>query len=207
MAPAAKPVSPEEALDFLKDVLRDSNPEATVFAPGQNQDLMDALGAILSEISIAKVSQPNDKAVPTSKKKLMDPLGDLLSDSNLDVNQSKRLVPVGNVATTSSSTSSCTHLTYSAFIYPLPPVIANPPAAVAKVARVSQLLADFGFQTARSKPKPKPAAPKSAKGKETDPTEIFDGMISNLSNLKVLKGPPCRQPLAFDGVPISSGTP
>jgi hypothetical protein len=75
---------------------------------------------------------------------------------------------------------------------------------VAKVARVSQILADFGFQKAR-KPKPKPAASKSTKGRKKDPAEVFDGMVSNFSKLKALKGSPSRQPLGPDGVPIYTG--
>ena len=76
-----------------------------------------------------------------------------------------------------------------------------------KVAGPSQQLADFGFQKAR---KPKPPASKSAKGKGKekenlkDPAEVFDGVLLGLSKLKVLKGPPSRQILGPDGLPISS---
>jgi hypothetical protein len=101
IAPTPKPASSEDAFHFLKDILRGPS-EATVFAPGQNQDLMDALGAILLEPSTAKASQPG-AAVSTSKKNLMATLdeGDL-SDFSLNVKQLKATVPAGNVTTSSS---------------------------------------------------------------------------------------------------------
>ena len=91
IAPTPKPAS-SDAFEFLKDILRGPS-EATVFAPGQNQNLMDALGAILFEPSTAKASQPG-AAVSTSKKKLLDSLDeDNLSDSSFNVKQSKAAVP------------------------------------------------------------------------------------------------------------------
>ena len=204
IVPTPKPASSEDAFDFLKDILCGPS-KATVFAPGQNQDLMDALGAILVEPSTSKASQSKSAAISTSKKKLMDTLDeDGLSDASLNVKQSKAAVrAAGNAFTSSSSTFSFLHPFQPALIHSWSLGTANPPAAVEKVTGVSQRLADFGFQKASN---PKPSASKPAKGKENlkDPTEVFDGMLSKLSKLKVLQGPPCRHTLGPDGLPISS---
>jgi hypothetical protein len=116
IAPTPKPASSEDDFDFLKDILPGPS-ETTVFAPGQNQDLMDALGAILLEPSVVKASQSKSAAVSTSRKNLMDSLdkGDL-SDSSLRLNvkHSKAAVgPAGNTSITSSSTFS--------FLFPIHP--------------------------------------------------------------------------------------
>jgi len=110
IAPTPKPASSQDAFDFLKDILRGPS-EATVFAPGQNQDLMDALGAILLEPSTSKASQSKSAAVSTSKKNLVDSLNkDDLFDSSLNVKQSKAAVrAAGNAFPTSSSTFSFLH--------------------------------------------------------------------------------------------------
>ena len=84
IAPTPKPASLEDAFDFLKDILRGPS-EATVFAPGQNQDLLDALGAILVEPSTSKASQ-SGAAVSTleKKKKVLNSLDkDVASGSSL----------------------------------------------------------------------------------------------------------------------------
>ena len=192
-----EPASSQDALDFHKDVLRGPS-EATVFAPGQNQDLMDALGVILLEPSSSKASQP----VSASRKKLVDSLDkDDLSDSSLNVKQSKAAVrAAGNAFTTSSGTFSFFDPIYPALIQPSLLGTVNPPAPV---QQVSQRLDDFGFQKVS---KPKPPASKSAKGKENlkDPTEIFDEVLTKLSKLKVFQGPPSRHTLGSDGLPISS---
>ena len=199
----AKPASSEAAFDFLKDILRGPS-EATVLAPGQNQDLMDALGAILVEPSTSKASQAKSAAVSTSKKLMNSRDEDSLSDASLNVKQSKAAGrAAGNAFTTSSSTFSLLPPFQPALIQSWSIGTVNPPVAVKKVTSVSQRLADFGFQKAS---KPKPPASKSAKGKENlkDPTEVFDGMLSKLSKLKVLQGPPSRHTLGPDGLPISS---
>lgn len=87
IAPTSKPASLEDAFNFLKDILHGPS-EATMFALGQNQDLMDVLGAILLEPSAAKASRSKSVAVSTSRNNLMDSLDkDDLSDSNLNVKQ------------------------------------------------------------------------------------------------------------------------
>ena len=197
-APTPKPASSEDAFDFLKDILRGPS-ETTMFAPGQDQDLMDALGAILVEPSTSKASSA---AVSTSKKKLMETLDeDGLSDASLNVKQSKAGVrAAGNAFTTSSSTFSFLYLIHLALIQSLGTAL-----PLAPVQNISRRPADFGFQKAN---KAKPSASKSAKskGKENlkDPTEVFDGMLLKLSKLKVLQGPPSRHILGPDGLPISS---
>jgi len=105
-ASTPKPASLEDAFDFLKDILRGPS-EASMFASGQNQDLMDALGAIPLEPSTAKASQSKSRVASTSKN-LVDSLNkDDLSDSSLNVKQSKAAVrAAGNAFTTSSSTFS-----------------------------------------------------------------------------------------------------
>ena len=199
-APTPKPASSEDAFDFLKDILRGPS-ETTMFAPGQNQDLMDALGAILVEPSTSKASSASGS---TSKKNLMNSRDeDGLSDASLNVKQSKAGVrAAGNAFTTSSSTFSFLYLIHLALIQLSSLGTALP---LAPVQNISRRPADFGFQKAS---KPKPSASKSAKskGKENlkDPTEVFDGMLSNLSKLKVLQGPPSRHMLGPDGLPISS---
>ena len=165
---------------------------------------MDALGAILLEPSTAKASQSKSGVASTSKKNLVNSLNkDNPSDSSLNVKQSKAAVrAAGNAFTTSSSTFSFHHPFQPALIQSPSLGIVNPPAAVEKVTGVSQRLADFGFKKA-SKPKPPPSKPAKGKENSKDPTEVFDGVLSKLSKLKVLQGPPCRHTLGPDGLPIS----
>ena len=197
-----EPASSEDAFDFLKDILRGPS-ETTMFAPGQNQDLMDALGAILFEPSTAKASQSKSVSGSTSKKLIDSRDEDGLSDASLNVKQSKAAVrAAGNAFTTSSSTFSFLYLIHLALIQSSSLGTALP---LAPVQNISRRPADFGFQKAS---KPKPPVSKSAKGKGKenlkDPTEVFDGMLSKLSKLKVLQGPPSRHILGPDGLPISS---
>jgi len=107
IAPTPKPASLEDAFDFLKDILRGPS-EATVFAPGQNQDLLDALGAILVEPSTSKASQ-SGAAVSTSKKKILNSL-DKHDPSGSSLKQSKP-------ATFRSSSST------SSFLLPIQPAL------------------------------------------------------------------------------------
>ena len=110
IAPTPKPASSEDAFNFLNDILRDPS-EATVFAPGQNQDLMDALGAILLP-STAKASESKSGAVSISRKNLKDSLDKSdLSTSSFNVKQPKVAAPASKTITASSSTFSyLTHL-------------------------------------------------------------------------------------------------
>ena len=101
-----KPGTSKDAFDFVNDILRGPS-EDTMFAPGQNQDLMDALGAILVKPSTAKASKSKSGIASTSRKNLMDTLDkNDLSTSSFNVKQSKAAVPVAKTITPSSSTFS-----------------------------------------------------------------------------------------------------
>ena len=109
-----KPGTSKDAFDFVNDILRGPS-EDTVFAPGQNQDLMDALGAILVKPSIAKASQSKSGVASTSRKNLMDSLDkDDLSASSFNVKQAKAAVPAAKTIIASNSTFSFPHLTHLA---------------------------------------------------------------------------------------------
>ncbi|KIM44322.1 hypothetical protein M413DRAFT_433719 [Hebeloma cylindrosporum] len=180
--PPFKSASDEDAFNFLKDILRGGPSEATMLAPSQNQDLMDALGAIRFEPFITKPS--HSAAISPLKKDCLGALDkDDLSYTTLNIMPKQLKAPVfmGNTVTTSSNAI-------------------NPQVVVAKAARVSKLQ--------EAKKAKLPSVSKSAKGKgkqeNLDPTEVFDGMLTKLSKLKVLQGPPSGQTLGPDGLPIST---
>ncbi|KIM44328.1 hypothetical protein M413DRAFT_433741 [Hebeloma cylindrosporum] len=171
----------QDAFNFLKDILRGGPSEATMLAPGQNQDLLDALGAIRFETFTAKPSQ-HGAAISTLKKYCLAELDeDDLSYTSLNIATSNQ--PKGPVSTGTTVSNA-----------------ANPPVVVPKAARVSQLQ--------EAKKGKLPSVSKSAKGKgkqeNLDPAEVFDGLLTQLTKLKVLQGPRSRQTLDPDGLPIST---